>query len=129
MSVYETSKKHENSGIHRSTQTSLLLLVMMKHPEFYFLTSLSWNSSHERAKTFVNNWHSCQFNPRCDFAVFCRWGRRESRKASQVKDESFYLTNLSNNRAASIKRIKWKTSFHMACKEGHFDVVELMLNY
>ena len=33
-------------------------------------------------------------------------------------------SRVSNNRAASIKR----TRFHMACKEGQFDVVELMAN-
>ena len=37
-------------------------------------------------------------------------------------------SRVSNNRTASIKRTLWKTRFHMACKEGQFDVVELMVN-
>ena len=39
-----------------------------------------------------------------------------------------YYSRVSNNRTASIKRKEWKTRFHMACKEEHFDVVELMVN-
>ena len=35
---------------------------------------------------------------------------------------------VSNNDTASIKRTKWKTPFHMTCKLGQFDVVELMVN-
>ena len=27
-----------------------------------------------------------------------------------------------------MKRTLWKTRFHVACKEGQFDVVELMVN-
>ena len=34
------------------------------------------------------------------------------------------LSRVSNIRTASIKR----TQFHMACKEGQFDVVELIVN-
>ena len=38
-------------------------------------------------------------------------------------------SRVSNNRTASIKRTLWKTRFHMACKEGQFDVVfKLMVN-
>ena len=37
-----------------------------------------------------------------------------------------YPTKVSNNRTASIKSTYWKTRFHIACKEGQFDVVELM---
>ena len=37
-------------------------------------------------------------------------------------------STVSNKRTASTKRTKWKTRFHMACKEGQFDVVELMVN-
>ena len=37
-------------------------------------------------------------------------------------------SRVSNNRTSLIKRTYWKTRFHMACKEGQFDVVELMLN-
>ena len=33
-------------------------------------------------------------------------------------------STVSNKRTASTKRTKWKTRFHMACKEGQFDVVE-----
>ena len=33
---------------------------------------------------------------------------------------------VSNNLTASNKQ--WKTPFHMACKEGQFDVVELIVN-
>ena len=35
---------------------------------------------------------------------------------------------VSNNDTASIKHTKWKTPFHMTCKLGQFDVVELMVN-
>ena len=37
-------------------------------------------------------------------------------------------SRVSNNRTAPIKRTYWKTRFHMACKEGQLDVVDLMLN-
>ena len=37
-------------------------------------------------------------------------------------------SRVSNNRTSSIKRTGWKTRFHMACKEGQFDVVALMVN-
>ena len=37
-------------------------------------------------------------------------------------------SRVSDNRTASNKRTKWKTRFHMACKEGQFDVVKLMVN-
>ena len=37
-----------------------------------------------------------------------------------------YYSRVSNNRTASIKRTL--TPFHIACKEGQFDVVELMVN-
>ena len=33
-----------------------------------------------------------------------------------------------NNRTSSIKRTYGRIRFHMACKEGQFDVVELMVN-
>ena len=33
-----------------------------------------------------------------------------------------------DSRTTSIKRTQWKTRFYMACKEGQFDVVELMVN-
>ena len=35
-------------------------------------------------------------------------------------------TKLSNDRTIPIKRTKLKTLFHMTCKEGQFDVVELI---
>ena len=35
-------------------------------------------------------------------------------------------SRVSNNRTTSITL--WRTRFHMACKEGQFDVVELMVN-
>ena len=35
---------------------------------------------------------------------------------------------VSNIRTASMKRSYRKTPFHMACKEGQFDVVELVVN-
>ena len=41
------------------------------------------------------------------------------------------ISRVSNNRTAHLcifKRTKWKTRFYMACKEGQFDVVKLMLN-
>ena len=44
-----------------------------------------------------------------------------------VYDDVEY-SRVSNNRTASFKRTYWKTRFHMACKEGQFDVVELMVN-
>ena len=34
---------------------------------------------------------------------------------------------VSNNDTASIKHTKWKTPFHMTCKLGQFDVVEIMV--
>ena len=36
----------------------------------------------------------------------------------------FTKSTVSNHRTAS----EWKTRFHMPCKEGQFDVVELMVN-
>ena len=39
-----------------------------------------------------------------------------------------YYSRASNNRTPSIKRTLWNTRFHMAWKEGQFDVVELMVN-
>ena len=37
-------------------------------------------------------------------------------------------SRVSNKRTSSTKGTYWKTRFHMACKEGQFDVVELMVN-
>ena len=44
-----------------------------------------------------------------------------------VYDDVEY-SRVSNNRTTSFKCTYWKTRFHMACKEGQFDVVELMVN-
>ena len=35
---------------------------------------------------------------------------------------------VSNNDTASIKHTKWKTPFHMFCKDGQFDIVEQKMN-
>ena len=45
-----------------------------------------------------------------------------------MKNEEQGYSRVSNNLTSSIKSTLWKTRFHMACKEGHFDVVELMVN-
>ena len=34
-----------------------------------------------------------------------------------------------DSRTTSIKRTQWKTLFDMTCKEGQFDVVELLVNH
>ena len=48
---------------------------------------------------------------------------------SSLDNETTYSGNrVSNNRTASIKSTLWKSQLHMACKDGQFDVVELMLN-
>ena len=36
--------------------------------------------------------------------------------------ENQYNSRVSNNPTVSIKCTYWKTLFHMACKEGQFDV-------
>ena len=45
-----------------------------------------------------------------------------------VYDDVEY-SRVSNNRTASFKRTYWKTRFHMACKEGQFDVDKLFQTF
>ena len=42
--------------------------------------------------------------------------------------DSFLYYKVSNNNTVSIKCTNGKTPFHMFCKEGQFDVVELKVN-
>ena len=44
------------------------------------------------------------------------------------KKKKYQVLVFFNNRTVSIKHTYWKTRFHMTCKEGQFDVVELKVN-
>ena len=47
----------------------------------------------------------------------------------KVKKLAFmFTTRVSNNRTTSIKRTECKTLFIIACIEGQFDVVEVIMN-